>query len=275
MDSPSASNQLEDNPTSCESPYTNDNSASPVSSVSEPLTTLTNFSSTVVPDYANNMNYNATEQQIVSDVQYSYVPTTECYQSYSRANTMDTGLLSTWPAPNHPSNTSMNVTMQGMPIDVNMIPSTSTFMSTRPAFMDIAPQQYHHFQHHNQPQTQLSKPKRRRVATVAQRRAANIRERKRMFNLNEAFDELRKRVPTFAYEKRLSRIETLRLAIVYIAFMGDIVSGKDEKDVKLMQIKTNFNQLKKLVLGPSSHHASTGMVMSIGQSLPCSEFLAD
>ena len=36
--------------------------------------------------------------------------------------------------------------------------------------------------------------KRRRVATVAQRRAANIRERRRMFNLNEAFDRLRNKV---------------------------------------------------------------------------------
>ncbi|OQR75946.1 hypothetical protein BIW11_08093, partial [Tropilaelaps mercedesae] len=67
-----------------------------------------------------------------------------------------------------------------------------------------------------------SKP-RRRVATVAQRRAANIRERRRMFNLNNAFDRLRKKVPTFAYEKRLSRIETLRLAIMYIAFMSEVV----------------------------------------------------
>lgn len=69
-----------------------------------------------------------------------------------------------------------------------------------------------------------SKP-RRRVATIAQRRAANIRERRRMFNLNSAFDKLRKKVPTFAYEKRLSRIETLRLAIMYIAFMTEVIRG--------------------------------------------------
>merc|ERR550532_2067631 len=66
--------------------------------------------------------------------------------------------------------------------------------------------------------------KRRRVASLAQRRAANIRERRRMFNLNEAFDRLRNKVPTFAYEKRLSRIETLRLAITYISFMGDLLT---------------------------------------------------
>lgn len=66
-------------------------------------------------------------------------------------------------------------------------------------------------------------PKRKRVITSVQRRAANIRERRRMFSLNEAFDELRRKVPTFAYEKRLSRIETLRLAIVYISFMMELL----------------------------------------------------
>lgn len=72
--------------------------------------------------------------------------------------------------------------------------------------------------------TTKKQPKpRRRVATVAQRRAANIRERRRMFNLNSAFDRLRKKVPSFAYEKRLSRIETLKLAIMYIKFMDDLV----------------------------------------------------
>lgn len=70
-----------------------------------------------------------------------------------------------------------------------------------------------------------SKSKRRRIITVVQRQAANVRERKRMFSLNEAFDELRRKVPTFAYEKRLSRIETLRLAIVYISFMKDLLEN--------------------------------------------------
>ncbi|KAF1381512.1 hypothetical protein PFLUV_G00154760 [Perca fluviatilis] len=70
-----------------------------------------------------------------------------------------------------------------------------------------------------------SKSKRRRIITVVQRQAANVRERKRMFSLNEAFDELRRKVPTFAYEKRLSRIDTLRLAIVYISFMTDLLEN--------------------------------------------------
>ena len=83
----------------------------------------------------------------------------------------------------------------------------------------------------NQSRTEV-KTRKRRVPTVAQRRAANIRERRRMFSLNEAFDRLRRRIPTFAYEKRLSRIETLRLAISYIGFMSDIVNGVDPSKVR-------------------------------------------
>ncbi|XP_066409175.1 helix-loop-helix protein 13-like [Molothrus aeneus] len=56
-----------------------------------------------------------------------------------------------------------------------------------------------------------------------QRRAANLRERRRMLGLNAAFEALRGRVPTFPYERRLSKIDTLRLATAYIALLGDIL----------------------------------------------------
>ncbi|XP_017276142.1 transcription factor 15 [Kryptolebias marmoratus] len=63
-----------------------------------------------------------------------------------------------------------------------------------------------------------------------QRHAANIRERKRMLSINSAFEELRCHVPTFPYEKRLSKIDTLKLAIAYIALLREIlVSGCDPK----------------------------------------------
>ncbi|XP_026927837.1 fer3-like protein [Acinonyx jubatus] len=83
---------------------------------------------------------------------------------------------------------------------------------------------------HGRGASPLGRPKRKRVITYAQRQAANIRERKRMFNLNEAFDQLRRKVPTFAYEKRLSRIETLRLAIVYISFMTELLESFEKKE---------------------------------------------
>ncbi|XP_054716709.1 musculin-like [Uloborus diversus] len=59
-----------------------------------------------------------------------------------------------------------------------------------------------------------------------QRAAANIRERKRMLSINSAFDELRCHVPTFPFEKRLSKIDTLRLAIAYIALLREILASE-------------------------------------------------
>lgn len=70
-------------------------------------------------------------------------------------------------------------------------------------------------------------PKRKRKTTPTQRVAANVRERRRMCSLNSSFDKLRKRVPAFAHEKRLSRIQTLRLAMYYIAFMTELLTGQD------------------------------------------------
>jgi len=66
-----------------------------------------------------------------------------------------------------------------------------------------------------------------RFAMKPQRQAANVRERKRMMSINSAFEELRTYVPTFPYEKRLSKIDTLRLAIAYIALLRDILKSKE------------------------------------------------
>lgn len=86
---------------------------------------------------------------------------------------------------------------------------------------------------------------------MAQRRAANIRERRRMFNLNEAFDKLRRKVPTFAYEKRLSRIETLRLAITYIGFMTELLTGTPANSHK--------NRTPDIYAGMNGHHHPSAM----------------
>lgn len=77
------------------------------------------------------------------------------------------------------------------------------------------------------------KPKRKRIITCDQRKAANVRERRRMTSLNDAFDTLRQTVPTFSYEKKLSRIETLRLAITYIDFLGALLDGREARDIDL------------------------------------------
>lgn len=56
--------------------------------------------------------------------------------------------------------------------------------------------------------------------------SANVRERKRMMSINSGFEELRLHVPTFPYEKRLSKIDTLRLAISYIALLKDMLTSR-------------------------------------------------
>ena len=45
---------------------------------------------------------------------------------------------------------------------------------------------------------------------IQQRHAANMRERKRMQSINDAFEGLRHHIPTLPYEKRLSKVDTLR-----------------------------------------------------------------
>lgn len=67
----------------------------------------------------------------------------------------------------------------------------------------------------NLPSSTSKKP-RRRVATVSQRRAANIRERRRMFNLNEAFDKLRRKVPNqfhkqFSFTQFLNKFDNFNI----------------------------------------------------------------
>lgn len=72
--------------------------------------------------------------------------------------------------------------------------------------------------------------RRKRKSTPTQRVAANIRERRRMCSLNAAFDRLRRRVPAFPHEKKLSRIQTLRLAIKYILFMSETIAAAEQSD---------------------------------------------
>ena len=54
-----------------------------------------------------------------------------------------------------------------------------------------------------------------------------------MVNLKEAFKELRDCLPTFSYERKLSRIETLRLAIMYIGFLKEVMEGKNPEEIEL------------------------------------------
>lgn len=54
--------------------------------------------------------------------------------------------------------------------------------------------------------------------------AANARERKRMQGLNTAFDRLRKVVPQWGQDKKLSKYETLQMALSYIMALNRILT---------------------------------------------------
>ncbi|XP_044155610.1 protein atonal homolog 7 [Bufo gargarizans] len=64
-----------------------------------------------------------------------------------------------------------------------------------------------------------------RVEGLTKRRmAANARERRRMEGLNTAFDSLRKVVPQWGEDKKLSKYETLQMALSYIMALNRILS---------------------------------------------------
>ncbi|GFR87363.1 pancreas transcription factor 1 subunit alpha [Elysia marginata] len=63
--------------------------------------------------------------------------------------------------------------------------------------------------------------RRKRVQTPVQRSAANMRERRRMCHLNDAFNYLKEHLPNVKDKKKLSRIQTLKAAIYYIHLLRD------------------------------------------------------
>ena len=81
--------------------------------------------------------------------------------------------------------------------------------------------------------------KRKRRITKSQRLAANQRERKRMVHLNTAFESLRQTIPSFPYEKKMSRIQTLRLAMDYIVFMTELLYGHESPITQRMYGRTD------------------------------------
>lgn len=90
-------------------------------------------------------------------------------------------------------------------------------------------------------------PKYRRIKCASQqaqqRHAANLRERRRMQSINEAFEGLRTHIPTLPYEKRLSKVDTLKLAISYISFLNDMLrKDKNGNETGLNGMKRNIQK---------------------------------
>ncbi|XP_006000324.1 pancreas transcription factor 1 subunit alpha [Latimeria chalumnae] len=116
--------------------------------------------------------------------------------------------------------------------------------------------------------------RRRRIRSEAEmqhlRQAANVRERRRMQSINDAFEGLRSHIPTLPYEKRLSKVDTLRLAIGYINFLSELV----QSDMPLRNPNSDpLNQPKKVIIchrgtrSPSPNDPDYGLPPLAGHSL--------
>ncbi|XP_045530762.1 pancreas transcription factor 1 subunit alpha [Pieris brassicae] len=90
---------------------------------------------------------------------------------------------------------------------------------------------------------------------IQQRQAANLRERRRMQSINDAFEGLRAHIPTLPYEKRLSKVDTLKLAIGYISFLGELVrTDRNASDNMLSGVGNGLNreEQKKVIVRGSN-----------------------
>ena len=97
---------------------------------------------------------------------------------------------------------------------------------------------------------QQSKDKYRRRKYSGQRKpylrhAANMRERKRMQSINDAFEGLRSHIPTLPYEKRLSKVDTLRLAIGYISFLAEMLNCDSKTEDSL---RASLDNSRKVII---------------------------
>ncbi|XP_065354270.1 pancreas transcription factor 1 subunit alpha [Calliphora vicina] len=115
----------------------------------------------------------------------------------------------------------------------------------------------------NNEKTRSHKRRLKCASQVAQQRqAANLRERRRMQSINEAFEGLRSHIPTLPYEKRLSKVDTLKLAISYITFLSEMVKKDKNGNEPGLSLKRNYQKEppKKIILkdrtGGISHSLS-------------------
>ncbi|XP_075925317.1 pancreas transcription factor 1 subunit alpha-like [Petromyzon marinus] len=97
------------------------------------------------------------------------------------------------------------------------------------------------------------------------RQAANQRERRRMQSINAAFEGLRAHIPTLPYEKRLSKVDTLRLAIGYISFLGELVHS--ERPLRAQAGQPLLSQQKKIIICHRASSLSSGLIPLAGHSL--------
>lgn len=79
---------------------------------------------------------------------------------------------------------------------------------------------------------------------VGQRNAANARERHRTQNVNTAFTALRTLIPTEPVDRKLSKIETLRLASSYISHLANVLVVGDGREGEQPCLSAVYREVK-------------------------------
>ncbi|XP_071765796.1 pancreas transcription factor 1 subunit alpha [Centroberyx gerrardi] len=136
---------------------------------------------------------------------------------------------------------------------------------------DLSP---HMGDHHGGPLLKRRRRMRSDMEMQQLRQAANVRERRRMQSINDAFEGLRSHIPTLPYEKRLSKVDTLRLAIGYINFLAELV----QSDLPIRNSSSEAHtQPKKVIIchrgtrSPSPSDPDYGLPPLAGHSLSWSD----
>lgn len=95
-----------------------------------------------------------------------------------------------------------------------------------------------------------TKAKNRRGFSHEFKDSSQMSERTRLVSINEAFEILRTHIPTFPYERRLSKIDTLHLAIAYINLLESVLDsnlsfyGYFESVLNQTFSKNSFNNIQ-------------------------------
>ncbi|XP_057661227.1 protein atonal-like [Diorhabda carinulata] len=95
----------------------------------------------------------------------------------------------------------------------------------------VSPESYENYSEESykstSPEPLRSKSRVTPIILRKRRLAANARERRRMQNLNQAFDRLRTFLPQLGQDRQLSKYETLQMAQTYITALYDLLDQRD------------------------------------------------
>ncbi|KAM8716555.1 hypothetical protein ACLKA7_003434 [Drosophila subpalustris] len=101
------------------------------------------------------------------------------------------------------------------------------------------------------------------VRTIKKRNTANKKERRRTQSINNAFSCLRERIPNVPSDTKLSKIKTLKLAILYINYLVDVLDG-DQDPKSGFQAELKLSNRK--VYNERKHRSENASILTKGRT---------